>query len=147
MVKEKSLAHQLKVKRTSKKPLSAGVGRRKGSAVARVYLRPGSGGIRVNGLDYTKYFDTEFMHLTVINPCKVCPISANYDFDVSVRGGGKMGQADAVKLGIAKALVKFDEALRPALREHRLLTSDGRIKEPKKYGRKAARRKFQFVKR
>jgi len=147
MAKEKSLTHQIKIKKGSKKPLSAGVGRRKGTAVARVYLRPGSGNIMVNRLDYTKYFDTEFMHLTVTHPCRICPVSGNYDFDISVQGGGKMGQADAVKLGIARALVTFDEGLRPLLREHDLLTSDSRIKEPKKYGRKAARRRFQFVKR
>lgn len=127
-------------------PVAHGVGRRK-SSVARVWLTRGSGKIVVNGLSVDSYFDTIVSRKAVLIPFEVCPMSSNYDVKANVIGGGKMGQADAVKLGIARALLKEDETLRIALRKHDLLTSDSRIKERKKYGQKAARRKFQFVKR
>lgn len=131
----------------SKAPVSHGVGRRK-AAVARVYLRArGKGNILVNGKTYTEYFPTELSRKAVTTPGMVYPHLAQYDVDVNVLGGGLHGQADAVKLGIARAIVAMDEQARDRLRQEGLLTVDARLKERKKYGQKAARRKFQFVKR
>lgn len=142
----KSAKQTDKVKRPSRTPLAHGVGRRK-SSVARVWLTRGSGKIVVNGLSVNAYFDTIVSRKSVQMPFEMCPTSSHFDVNANVVGGGKMGQADAVKLGIARALLKDDETLRPILRKNDLLTSDSRIKERKKYGQKAARRKFQFVKR
>lgn len=130
----------------SKGPVSHGVGRRK-RAVARVWVRRGKGKIRVNGLEHTKYFDTTISARAAATPFGVCPMGDNYDIEANVRGGGKVAQADAVKLGIARAFVNLDEGTRPVLRKHGLLTVDARKKERKKYGQRGARRKFQFVKR
>lgn len=127
-------------------PLSHAVGRRK-RASARVWMRRGSGKILVNGLDYAVYFDTDFMRGIVAMPFKAVAVAENYDYQVIVHGGGKVGQAQAVKLAIARTLLKSDEAFRASLRQYRLLTVDSRITERKKYGQKGARRKFQFVKR
>lgn len=129
-----------------KAPLSHGVGRRK-SAVARVWLRRGKGAIQVNKLDIAEYFDTKIDTSLAETPMRVVPNSAHYDIQATVKGGGKTAQADAVKLAISRGLLALDETIRPLLREHRLLTVDDRLKERKKYGRKAARRRFQFVKR
>ncbi len=128
-------------------PVSHGVGRRK-SSVARVWLRRGNGSIVVNDKDYAEYFDVDVSRLAVEKPFVVYADGAKmYDVHANVFGGGVRSQADAVKLGISRALVKANEELRPVLREHDLLTVDSRLKERKKYGQKAARRKFQFVKR
>ncbi len=127
-------------------PLAHGVGRRK-KAVARVWLRPGSGKMVVNNTDYLTYFDTEVARLNATKPFQVIPVAMSYDIEATAEGGGLKGQAGAVKLGIARALLSLDEALRPVLREHGLLTVDSRQKERKKYGQRGARRKFQFVKR
>jgi small subunit ribosomal protein S9 len=132
-------------KKVSRAPLSHGVGRRK-SAVARVWLRPGKGIIKVNGKEAATYFDTDYNRTIIGIPFKVCAKST-YDVDANVVGGGTTAQAGAVSLGIARALLISDEALRPTLKQHHLLTVDSRVKERKKYGQKAARRKFQFVKR
>lgn len=133
-------------KKAANIPLSHGVGRRK-RAVARVWLRRGNGKIRVNGAPHDIYFDTETSTQTAATPFAVMPTSVNYDVQVNVQGGGKVAQADAVKLGIARAFVKLDEGSRTLLRKHDLLTVDARKKERKKYGQLGARRKFQFVKR
>jgi small subunit ribosomal protein S9 len=127
-------------------PVGHGVGRRK-SAIARVWVRRGKGAIQVNKLDVNDYFDTHLDTANAQTPMRLLPFSANYDIQATVRGGGKTAQADAVKLAIARSFVAMDESIRPLLREHRLLTVDDRVKERKKYGRKAARRRFQFVKR
>lgn len=127
-------------------PLAHSVGRRKKS-VARVWLRRGAGNIVVNGQPYKECFDTEFTRLIAQKPFVVCPVGSSYDVQITVDGGGKHGQADAVKLGIARALVALDEGQRKLMREHDLLTVDSRVKERKKYGQRGARRKFQFVKR
>ncbi len=123
-----------------------GVGRRK-SAVARVWLKPGKGSINVNSKEYTAYFDTDINKANVVLPLQVCGLEKNFDIKVTVCGGGLAGQSDAVKLGIARALVVSNEALKPVLKEHGLLTVDSRLKERKKYGQLGARRRFQFVKR
>lgn len=123
-----------------------GVGRRK-SSVARVWLKKGSGNILVNGLDYKKYFDTKENKDNITLPLEVLSLGKQFDIDVNVEGGGMVGQSGAVRLGISRALISFDEKFRPVLKKYKFLTVDSRIKERKKYGQKAARRKFQFVKR
>ena len=123
-----------------------GVGRRK-SAVARVWVRRGKGGIAVNDKRCVDYFNTDQARMSAIKPLIVCDVLSKYDVVANVHGGGNCAQADAVKLGIARALLKENESLRPLLREHGLLTVDARNKERKKPGQKGARRKFQFVKR
>jgi len=123
-----------------------GVGRRKKS-VARVWMKPGKGKIEVNGQDYTSYFHTDFARQAVLMPLKVCGFNNMFDAKINCAGGGQTGQSDAAKLGIARALLSTDESLRRKLRESGLLTVDSRIKERKKPGQPAARKKFQFVKR
>ena len=123
-----------------------GIGRRK-SAIARVWLKKGTGKISVNGKDYNKYFDTNLTRKKVIFPFQVLGVEKNFDTAVNVSGGGIGGQADAVKLGISRALLSSDNNYKNSLRKYNLLTVDARNKERKKYGQKGARRKFQFVKR
>lgn len=127
-------------------PLAHGVGRRK-KCVARVWLTRGKGDIVVNGLDYQSYFDTAEMRMDVERPLAVIATSKNYDIKANICGGGKVGQAGALKLGIARAFLAFDDQSRSDLKAQGLLTVDARVKERKKYGQRAARRKFQFVKR
>lgn len=147
MIKAKTTtAKTPKVKAQSAAPVSHGVGRRK-SSIARVWLRTGKGAIMVNGKEFKDYFNTEITRLAASTPFRVLPAQAHFDVEANVVGGGLCAQADAVKLGIARAMVSLDEQLRPMLRQHDLLTVDSRVKERKKYGRKAARRRFQFVKR
>jgi small subunit ribosomal protein S9 len=127
-------------------PLAGATGRRK-KAVARVWARRGTGKIVVNGLAHQDYFDTDKMCDAVTKPITVCHIASQYDFQINVFGGGKMGQSGAVKLAIARALMTIDPSVRPVLRQNDLITVDSRNKERKKYGQRGARRKFQFVKR
>lgn len=131
----------------SKAPVSHDIGRRK-SSVARVWLYRGKGDIVINDRSLNDYCSTHATRTAVTLPLTVVPqVAQFYDIKVTVHGGGNCSQADAIKLGIARCLVELHPDIRPALREHELLTSDGRLKERKKYGQKAARRKFQFVKR
>jgi small subunit ribosomal protein S9 len=123
-----------------------GVGRRK-AAVARVWLKPGKGAVEVNGKDFTEYFGTDIARSAVVFPFQICGAEKMFDTMVYVSGGGETGQSGAIKLGIARALLKSNEALKGVLRQNDLLTVDARVKERKKYGQKGARRKFQFVKR
>ncbi len=123
-----------------------GVGRRK-AAVARVWLKPGKGAVEVNGKNLAEYFGTDVARSAVVLPFHVCGAEKMFDAMVYVTGGGETGQSGAIKLGIARALLKSNEALRGVLRQNDLLTVDSRVKERKKYGQKGARRKFQFVKR
>jgi len=132
------------VKRGS--PLAHGVGRRK-MAIARVWLRRGNGALVVNGKDYKHYFNTDIARNDAVTACKVVPSAQSFDIEANIYGGGAISQAGALRLGIARARVAHDETLRSLLRQHDLLTVDARRKERKKYGQKAARRKFQFVKR
>ena len=145
---EKPKATKPAVKKIVKKAaiVSHGVGRRK-SAVARVWLLHGSGSIMVNGRDYQSYFDTQQMRLDAEEPFRVIPQAKNFDVKAIIVGGGKAGQAAALKVGIARSLSSHDSQLRPQLRKFGLLTVDSRVKERKKPGRKAARKRFQFVKR
>ena len=123
-----------------------GTGRRK-SAVARVRLKPGNGAITINDLDADKYFTVERLQQAVRLPLKATKTVTRFDVLASVSGGGPTGQAGAVMLGVARALRKADSSFEPVLRDGGLLTRDSRIKERKKYGRKGARRGFQFSKR
>jgi small subunit ribosomal protein S9 len=133
-------------KTTASTLLSHGVGRRK-AAVARVWVKSGSGSVKVNEKDLAVYFDTQKTRLCASEPFHLIKESRNYDVVVNVKGGGTPGQAGAVSLGVARALLSINEAWRIALRGAGLLTVDARVKERKKYGQRGARRKFQFVKR
>ncbi len=123
-----------------------GTGRRK-SAIARVWLSPGEGRIVVNGRDYKEYFGRPVLEILVRSPFTQLGIEGAYDVAATACGGGSSGQAGAVRLGIARALIEMDTGLRPALKVEGFLTRDPRVKERKKYGRKKARRGFQYVKR
>ena len=123
-----------------------GTGRRKAS-VARVFLRPGSGKFQVNGKPFETYFVTEQQRVAAKRPLVVAEMGSTFDIVTTVRGGGIMGQADSVKLGIARALMLFNADLRKALKADGLVSRDARIKERKKYGQKGARARFQFSKR
>ena len=145
-VKTKSEAKPVKKVPAKGAKLAHGVGRRK-TSVARVWLVRGSGLLVVNGKKHTEYFDTELNCKEATSPFRVIPMASGYDVEVNVLGGGMHSQAGAIQLGIARALLKLDESARLLLRQHGMLTVDSRRKERKKYGQKAARRKFQFVKR
>ncbi|WP_420237508.1 30S ribosomal protein S9 [Telmatobacter bradus] len=123
-----------------------GTGRRK-SAIARVFLRPGTGEWKVNGKGYDEYFVTEQQRFSAKKTLVVAEMSSNFDVVTTVRGGGVAAQADAVKMGIARALVTFNPELRKLLKGEGLMTRDSRQKERKKYGQKGARARFQFSKR
>jgi small subunit ribosomal protein S9 len=115
--------------------------------VARVRLRPGTGQAVVNGLPFDNYFGRQVLGMLARQPFQVTETQGRYDVDVTVFGGGLSGQAGAVQLGIARALVQVDPILRAALRRANLLTRDPRMKERKKYGQPGARKRFQFSKR
>ena len=123
-----------------------GTGRRK-AAVARVFLRPGSGRITVNGKEFQDYFRGILVGVQALEPLKVTNTAGRYDALITVAGGGPSGQADAIKLGVARALLRVDPNFRPALKTGGYLTRDARIVESKKYGLKKARRAPQFSKR
>jgi small subunit ribosomal protein S9 len=123
-----------------------GTGRRK-TAVARVRLATGSGKITVNRRTFENYFPLETLRAVVMQPLTVAGALEKFDVRVNVAGGGPNGQADAVRHGISRALIKFDAALRPPLKAEGLLTRDPRMRERKKYGQPGARKRFQFSKR
>lgn len=123
------------------------VGRRK-SAIARVYLAKGKGNIKINRRELIDYFPIEGISVIVKQPLQILNIADQYDLNINVSGGGLRGQAEAIRLGIARALCKIDlENNRPALKKEGFLKRDARVVERKKYGRKKARKKFQFTKR
>jgi len=121
-------------------------GRRK-TAVARIYLKEGNGTITVNGKDHKEYFPTLPLQYIVGQSFEVTELTGQYDVNVNVAGGGIKGQAEAVRLAIAKAIVELDADKKSALRAKGLVTRDMRMVERKKPGRKKARKKFQFSKR
>ena len=123
-----------------------GTGRRK-SSVARVRLLPGSGKVVVNKRDFEEYFPSAATRLDIMQPLELTETKNQYDIFVNVNGGGLTGQAGAMRLGIARALLEVDAEYRPTLKPIGLLTRDPRAKERKKYGLKAARRAPQFSKR
>jgi len=123
-----------------------GTGRRK-TSVARVYLRPGSGEYKVNGRAFDQYFVTEAQRASARQPLLSTDTAASFNVVANVSGGGVNGQADAMRLGIARALMQFNAELRKKLKSEGLVTRDSRGKERKKYGQKGARKRFQFSKR
>jgi small subunit ribosomal protein S9 len=123
-----------------------GLGRRK-SAVARVRIRPGAGGFIVNGKNVDEFFPTIENQVRAVKPLNATATTGTYDVFCNVKGGGPTGQADAVMLGLARALKTVNPGFDDVLRDNGLLTRDGRMKERKKYGRRGARRGFQFSKR
>ncbi len=123
-----------------------GTGRRK-TSTARVFLRPGTGAISVNARPIEASFPTETLRLTIRQPLVVTELAERFDVVATTAGGGVAGQAGALRLGIARALVEFDAELRVRLRKAELLTRDPRAKERKKYGMAGARKRFQFSKR
>ncbi len=123
-----------------------GTGRRK-SAIARVFLRPGAGKIQINEQSPEQYFPTESLKAKVRQPLLASETDGKFDALIRVHGGGKAGQADAVRLGIARALQEFNSELRPLLKKGGYLTRDPRKHERKKYGRPGARKRFQYSKR
>ena len=121
-------------------------GRRK-TSTARVFLRPGKGAITINHREFDKFFPTDAMRTQVRRPLLLTETGERFDILATVAGGGVNGQAGAVRLGIARALVEYNIELRKQLKKEGLLTSDSRIKERKKYGLAGARKRFQFSKR
>ncbi len=122
------------------------LGRRK-TSVARVILRNGNGKITVNGKEFEHAFPQLLSREDILNPFKVTETVGNFDVFVKVRGGGTTGQAQAIRLGIARALIELNPDFRPALKKEGFLTRDPRMVERKKYGRPKARKRFQFSKR
>jgi small subunit ribosomal protein S9 len=122
------------------------IGRRK-AAVARVYLSDGKGKITINGRDYKEYFGAETLYYMITQPLQLVNAADKYDVSVNLEGGGVKGQAEALRLGITRALVKADEENKKTLKANGLLTRDPREVERKKSGRPKARKRFQFSKR
>lgn len=127
-------------------PLVNATGRRKRS-VARVRFREGTGRVILNGRSLEDYFPTMAVRMRVMEPLNVTQTQGRYDIEASLSGGGSTGQADALRLGIARALITLDPELRPALKKAGMLTRDSRIVESKKYGLRKARRAPQYTKR
>ena len=125
---------------------SYATGKRK-DAVARVWVKPGSGKVTVNGKEMAAYFARPVLQMVIGQPFKIANVDGQFDVMATVKGGGLSGQAGAVKHGISKALQLYDPALRPALKAAGFLTRDSRVVERKKSGRRKARRSFQFSKR
>jgi small subunit ribosomal protein S9 len=123
-----------------------GTGRRK-TSVARVYLRPGSGDIKVNRRNFETYFPNETLQMIIRQPLKLTETVGKFDILVNVDGGGSAGQAGAVRHGITRALLDYNPDFRSSLKKAGLVTRDPRKKERKKYGQKGARKRFQFSKR
>lgn len=125
---------------------SYATGKRK-DAVARVWIKPGSGKATINGKDLDVYFARPVLQMILRQPFSVAGVEGEFDVDATVKGGGLSGQAGAVKHGISKALQLYEPSLRPALKAAGFLTRDSRVVERKKYGKRKARRSFQFSKR
>ena len=123
-----------------------GTGRRK-TAVARVYLRPGTGAIKVNKREFEAYFPNRVLKMVIRQPLAITETAEKFDIMVNVAGGGMAGQAGAIRHGLSRALIEFNPELRPKLKSAGFLTRDAREVERKKYGQPKARRRFQFSKR
>ena len=123
------------------------IGRRK-AAVARVYLSQGKGNITINGKDFKDYFPQQHVQGKITQPFRIIDVdNAIYDVRVNVDGGGYKGQAEAIRMGLSRALVKLNEDFRSPLKSQKMLTRDARVVERKKYGKPKARKSFQFSKR
>lgn len=123
-----------------------GTGRRK-TSTARVFLRPGAGGVEINGRNLDGYFPNDVLRMIVKQPLLLTETAEKFDITVSVEGGGAAGQAGAIRHGISRALLEFNAELRERLKSAGLLTRDPRKKERKKYGLAGARKRFQYSKR
>lgn len=137
---------------TPKEPVRDSLGRsyatgKRKDAVARVWVKSGSGKVIVNGKDIQTYFARPVLQMVIGQPFKVANVEEQFDVMCTVKGGGLSGQAGAVRHGISKALSLFDPVMRPALKAAGFITRDSRVVERKKYGRRKARRSFQFSKR
>ncbi len=122
------------------------IGRRK-TSVARLYAKPGKGKIIINSRDYDEYFPSDILQTIIKQPLDLLNAAGSYDLSINVVGGGLKGQAEAIRLAIARALCEFDAAHRAPRKKEGWLTRDPRMVERKKYGRRKARKKFQFSKR
>lgn len=131
---------------TTKKSYVWGTGRRK-SAVARVRIAPGTGKISINKRELNDFFTNERDRKSIFGPLEVTNTGGKLDIHVTTLGGGPTGQAGAIVMGLARAIIKYDANLEAALRTSSFLTRDSRMKERKKYGQRGARRRFQFSKR
>ena len=127
-------------------PQNYGTGRRK-TAAARVFLRPGTGAVQVNGRTLDDYFPNEVLKMVIKQPLLLTETAEKFDIVATVDGGGSAGQAGAIRHGISRALLEYNSELRDRLKSAGLLTRDPRKKERKKYGQKGARARFQFSKR
>lgn len=123
-----------------------GTGRRK-TAAARVFLRPGTGKVTVNGRSLENFFPNAVLRMMVFQPLVLSELEGKFDLLVTVAGGGSAGQASAIRMGVSRALLQYNEQLKSMLRGAGLLTRDPRMKERKKPGQKGARRRFQYSKR
>ena len=123
-----------------------GTGRRK-NAIARVWILPGTGAVKINNRELDEYFGKKTLEMIVKQPLELTDTLSKFDVMATVKGGGITGQAGAIRHGIARALLKSNEEYKAVLRSEGLLTRDPRVKERKKYGRKRARKRFQFSKR
>ncbi|MDB5572708.1 MAG: ribosomal protein [Hyphomicrobiales bacterium] len=141
-----AIEHPVYVQKLDKLGRAYATGKRK-DAVARVWIKPGAGKISVNGREIDNYFARPVLRMIVQQPLVIAKRLGQYDLMVTVAGGGLSGQAGAVRHGLAKALTNFEPELRPALKKEGFLTRDPRVVERKKYGKKKARRSFQFSKR
>jgi len=121
-------------------------GRRKAS-IARVYLTKGEGNISINGKTLAEYFPLTHISNKVVEPLQAIEVENLYNLNINVKGGGFKGQAEAIRMGLSRALVKLNEEFRPALKSKKYLTRDARVVERKKYGKPKARKSFQFSKR
>ena len=122
------------------------VGKRK-NAIARIYMRPGTGKIVVNNREFEDYFPVEISRMIIRQPLELVSVGSDLDIFVNVQGGGIFGQAGAIKQGLSKALLQLNPEFRPVLKKAGFLTRDARIKERKKYGQKGARARYQYSKR
>lgn len=122
------------------------IGRRK-TSIARIYMKPGKGEVKVNGREFKEYFSSDVLQIIVNQPLTLTQELGKYDIIINVQGGGIAGQAEAVRLAISRALTQTNAELRPSLKKEGYLTRDPRMVERKKYGRRKARRRFQFSKR
>ena len=122
------------------------IGRRK-AAIARIYMSEGKGQIIVNNRDYKEYFPDKLLHYVIEQPLNLLEVMGNYDIKVNLDGGGMTGQAEALRLGISRALIKINPEYKPALRAEGFVTRDPRVVERKKPGQPKARKRFQFSKR
>ena len=131
---------------SSKKTQYYGTGKRK-SSIARVYLRPGSGEVRINKRTFGDYFPSDVLKMIIQQPLQLTESLDKFDIYANIQGGGLTGQAWAMRLGISRALCDFNQEFRGQLKNRGFLTRDARIKERKKYGQPGARKRFQYSKR